>query len=151
MWTQKYFDYDKIVTNYMSWISFQLCRILWSLRSLGYRHADEHNASQWITLDIKNIYCHSHHINCVISKPGQCSAGQFTCISGDCVDLTSKCDGQFDCFDGSDESDCPGRLCLISYWDVYFFPVQFFSSATQSYGDQLKLQNLFSILAFRCN
>ena len=35
-----------------------------------------------------------------------CSSGQFTCTSGHCVSLESRCDLTTDCMDGSDEESC---------------------------------------------
>ena len=35
-----------------------------------------------------------------------CGYYQFTCSSGECVDLYEVCDGENDCYDGSDEYDC---------------------------------------------
>ncbi|XP_025093688.1 very low-density lipoprotein receptor-like [Pomacea canaliculata] len=36
-----------------------------------------------------------------------CGDGRFECTSGECIMLDWTCDNQFDCFDGSDERDCP--------------------------------------------
>ncbi|KAJ8320483.1 hypothetical protein KUTeg_002070 [Tegillarca granosa] len=35
-----------------------------------------------------------------------CDADKFTCDNGECVEKRYKCDGQFDCYDGSDEDNC---------------------------------------------
>ncbi|KAK2099995.1 Low-density lipoprotein receptor- protein 5 [Saguinus oedipus] len=37
-----------------------------------------------------------------------CSAAQFPCARGQCVDLRLRCDGEADCQDRSDEADCDG-------------------------------------------
>uniref|UniRef100_A0A8C6LD81 LDL receptor related protein 8 n=1 Tax=Nothobranchius furzeri TaxID=105023 RepID=A0A8C6LD81_NOTFU len=40
-----------------------------------------------------------------------CTTGEFRCANGECVRLTWKCDGDPDCKDKSDESDCPLLTC----------------------------------------
>ncbi|TKC52294.1 hypothetical protein EI555_000413, partial [Monodon monoceros] len=40
-----------------------------------------------------------------------CSAAQFPCARGQCVDLRLRCDGEADCQDRSDEADCDA-VCL---------------------------------------
>lgn len=35
-----------------------------------------------------------------------CDEEMFNCATGDCIDILSKCDGDIDCLDGSDEKDC---------------------------------------------
>ena len=42
--------------------------------------------------------------------PTNCSAGFFQCNNKKCVDKKFQCDGQDDCGDNSDESDC-GEYC----------------------------------------
>ena len=37
---------------------------------------------------------------------GRCTAEQYVCITGGCVNQTQVCDGQQDCQDGSDEFRC---------------------------------------------
>lgn len=41
------------------------------------------------------------------SPPVSCASGDFTCRSGDCVALSARCNGSFECGDGSDEDLCP--------------------------------------------
>ena len=38
-----------------------------------------------------------------------CSASQFPCARGQCVDLRLHCDGEADCQDRSDEANCDGE------------------------------------------
>ncbi|EFX63012.1 hypothetical protein DAPPUDRAFT_269232 [Daphnia pulex] len=40
-----------------------------------------------------------------------CSATDFMCLSGECVQASSVCDGKFDCFDGTDEGSGCAKAC----------------------------------------
>ena len=35
-----------------------------------------------------------------------CLANEFTCNNGQCVPSTARCNGRYECTDGSDESNC---------------------------------------------
>ncbi|KAF4521098.1 hypothetical protein B566_EDAN009053 [Ephemera danica] len=48
------------------------------------------------------------------STIGGCRAFQYKCHNGDCIDLYMLCDGQRDCTDGSDESQCGTKLASTS-------------------------------------
>lgn len=40
-----------------------------------------------------------------------CSSNQFTCSNGQCVPLTTRCNGRNECSDGSDELKCGNVEC----------------------------------------
>ena len=48
---------------------------------------------------------------------------QFTCDSGDCVDIKKRCDGRKDCADGSDEYIC-SLVNVPSFYDTGIAPVR---------------------------
>ncbi len=56
-----------------------------------------------------------HCIMNVDEQPQRCSAVEFTCGSGECIESTRRCDGQYDCNDFSDERDCRKCIQMISF------------------------------------
>ncbi|XP_034337833.2 basement membrane-specific heparan sulfate proteoglycan core protein isoform X5 [Magallana gigas] len=46
--------------------------------------------------------------------PKTCLIGQYQCDNGDCIDAIFRCDSQQDCFDGSDEKNCPVTECGVN-------------------------------------
>lgn len=55
----------------------------------------------------------------------RCSSSQFTCADGSCIDVTLRCNNQYDCRDGSDEQNCRGRkrlqfMLIYIYIHIYY-------------------------------
>ena len=47
-----------------------------------------------------------------------CSTSQFTCNNGQCVPLSSRCNNDGECNDGSDELDCGNVRKLLQMVEV---------------------------------
>lgn len=53
-------------------------------------------------------------------RQAACGFDQFTCSSGQCVVEDAECDGQVDCNDGSDESDCSNFRCASNLFQCAY-------------------------------
>ena len=51
---------------------------------------------------------------CVLFLARNCYSGEWECDSGQCIDEDYRCDGDDDCYDGSDEEGCGKRSSLGS-------------------------------------
>ena len=47
-----------------------------------------------------------------------CSADEFNCDDGGCVNMTSRCNGKLDCEDRSDEIECDQVVTDVGYMKV---------------------------------
>lgn len=59
-----------------------------------------------------------------------CKWYEFRCLSGECVDIRSRCNRVIDCLDGSDEKDCVGNCLLAISLSLSLTNLQLTLSAT---------------------
>lgn len=61
----------------------------------------------WKLFDFTLLWSGGIHKSYIfLALPGSCSKDQFTCKNKECITNTWQCDGENDCGDDSDESDC---------------------------------------------
>lgn len=41
------------------------------------------------------------------NETSKCSSSEFKCNSGECIDISKRCNQNYDCLDLSDENGCP--------------------------------------------
>lgn len=51
---------------------------------------------------------------------GQCSRSEWLCSSGECIPISSHCDGRYDCRDYSDERSC-SKFMIYTFFSVICF------------------------------
>lgn len=51
-------------------------------------------------------------VKCVNVTCRECTVNEFECQPGECINITSKCDGSIDCIEGTDEINC--RMYLLT-------------------------------------
>ena len=70
----------------------------------------KHSLCDWFPVFVSAVSCSPDH--------------QYTCKSGQCIDIDWKCDTEFDCLDGSDEgpeNGCSKSLVFPPYTYLYYY------------------------------
>lgn len=70
-------------------------------------------------------YCLCYHTHTVtalcpaFAEPAVCQVPLFTCNNSRCISRQFLCNGEDDCFDGSDESSCTGTLRMVTLRNLF--------------------------------
>lgn len=87
---------------------------------------------------------HHDYCNCSLEGRVECRSTEYLCSDGQCINLDWRCDGDDDCEDKSDETDC--RKKNICY-NIYFVKINTHFKS-YSFGFKIKVVFIFFYLYF---